>query len=110
MTDYSLLTNKEQKTYEFIEKYSKKYKCFVYNKKNHVTKVPGLEKYPWYIDNKLKEEIIKKTNNNELPITGGPCNNGVLMGIPYNSYQNVDQLIEAHRILYHQNFYEELKH
>ena len=25
MTDYSLLTNKEQKTYEFIEKYSKKY-------------------------------------------------------------------------------------
>ena len=25
MADYSLLTNKEQKTYEFIEKYSKKY-------------------------------------------------------------------------------------
>ena len=25
MKDYSLLTNKEQKTYEFIEKYSKKY-------------------------------------------------------------------------------------
>jgi len=84
--------NMENKLYE---KYSKKYKCFVYNKKNQVTKVPGLEKYPWYIDNKLKEEIIKKTNNNELPIEGGPCNNGVLMGIPYNSYQNIDQLIEA---------------
>mgnify|MGYP005713119619 FL=1 len=25
MADYSLLTNKEQKTYEFIEKYLKKY-------------------------------------------------------------------------------------
>ena len=36
-----------------------------------------------------------KTEKNELPITGGPCNNGVLMGIPYNSYQNIDQLIEG---------------
>ena len=79
----------------FIDKYSKRFNCLNYKKEYEVTKVPGLEKYPWYIDNETEKEILNKIKKGKLESTGGPCNNGVLMGIPYNSYQSIEQLKEA---------------
>ena len=38
---------------------------------------------------------MSKIKKGKLESTGGPCNNGVLMGIPYNSYQSIEQLKEA---------------
>ena len=79
----------------FIDKYSKRFNCLNYKKEYEVTKVPGLENYPWYIDNEIEKEILNKIKKGKLESTGGPCNNGVLMGIPYNSYQSIEQLKEA---------------
>ena len=75
--------------------FSNDYQCISYDKNEKVTKVPGLEDYPWYIDNQLKDEILEKVKNGLLKTEGGPANNGVLIGIPYNTTCNKEQLIEA---------------
>ena len=74
---------------------SKKYTCFSFEKKEKVKKIPGLEEYPWYIDQEKEKEILQKVKNGLLKSKGGPANNGVLIGIPYNTTCTKEQLIEA---------------
>ena len=81
--------------YNLNKYFSNDYECFSFNKKEKVTKVPGLEDYPWYIDDDIKEEILEKVKNGLLKTNGGPANNGVLIGIPYNTTCNKEQLVEA---------------
>ena len=40
-------------------------------------------------------EILEKVKNGLLKTDGGPANNGVLIGIPYNTTCNKEQLVEA---------------
>ena len=80
---------------KFKKEFSKKYTCFSFNKKEKVTKIPWLENYPWYIDKDSEKDILNKVKHGLLKSKGGPANNGVLIGIPYNTTCSKEQLIEA---------------
>lgn len=80
---------------KLIDSFSDKYNCHNFEKKYKITKIKGLEKFPWFIDSENEKNIRELIMKGQLTDKGGFDDNGVLIGIPYNVTSDKEQVKEA---------------